>query len=393
MSRPSLSWWFVVAIVLYACNLRMPITAVGPVIPLMQQDLHLSASTLGLLLTLPLLAFALVSPLAPKLHQRMGLQTALALGLVLIILGFVLRFVFGNMGLFAGTLLLGVGISLGNVLLPSLIKQYFGQHIALMTSVYAFTMGVAAATGSMSVLPISQWLHGNWSLALLVLIVFPIVSLLLWLPYCRKSAKPAHPTASKQQAIKPIWKHALAWQVTAFMGINSMIYYSIITWLPSILQHAAYTPLQAGQIHGYLQLAGALPGFLLVPLIKRCADQRLPACLVSSLMFLGLLGLMLWPQWAIVWAVCIGFGSGGTILLGLMFMGLRTHTPFQAASLSAMAQSIGYLLAAITPPLFGWWQQQQQHWHGVLLTLCVAAILVFISAFGCGRQIKIPNDV
>ena len=378
-------------ILLIASNLRLPITSIGPVMQDIGLSYHLGSSALGLLTTLPLLAFALISPLAPLLSQRIGLKRSLGLSLLLIIIGFTGRLLPVLPMLYVGTALLGAGIAIGNVLLPSLVKQRFPERIALITSVYAFTMGVAAAAGSALVIPLMQTLTWSWALALFAFVVLAIISLLVWLPQLK-----AEPVASKHAAqqnthVTPaLWKHGLAWQVTAFLGVNSLIYYSIITWLPSMLQAAGYSASAAGSIHGLLQLFSALPGFVIVPLMARFEDQVIPAALVCVCMLLGLLGLNFWPQAASVWAAMIGFGSGGAIILGLMFMGLRTQTPARAAALSGMAQCLGYLLAALAPPLLGLLQQAQQHWHGVLWILSAAAIVVLINGLLSGRKRYLP---
>ena len=378
-------------ILLIASNLRLPITSIGPVMQDIGSSWHLGSSALGLLTTLPLLAFALISPLAPLLSQRIGLKRSLGLSLVLIIIGFTGRLLPVLPMLYVGTALLGAGIAIGNVLLPSLVKQRFPERIALITSVYAFTMGVAAAAGSALVIPLMQTLAWSWAQALFAFVGLTILSLLVWLPQLK--AEPAATKHAAQQTTNVTtaqWKHCLAWQVTAFLGVNSLIYYSIITWLPSMLQAAGYSASAAGSIHGLLQLFSALPGLVIVPLMAKFEDQVIPTALVCVCMLLGLLGLNLWPQAASVWAAMIGFGSGGAIILGLMFMGLRTRTPARAAALSGMAQCLGYLLAALAPPLLGLLQQAQQHWHGVLWILSAAAIIVLINGLLSGRKRCLP---
>ena len=383
--------WLLFGVLLLASNLRLPITSIGPVIQNIGADWQLGSSALGLLTTLPLLAFALISPLTPPLAQRFGLNRTLAGCLVLIILGFTGRLLPSLPMLYIGTALIGAGIAIGNVLLPSLVKVHFPEKIALITSVYAFTMGLAAAAGSALVIPLMQVFAWTWAQALFAFVGLTIVSLLVWLPQLKQQA--VH-TAVTNQTVKPtekpVWRYGLAWEVAAFLGMNSLIFYSIITWLPSMLQAAGYSASAAGSIHGLLQLFSALPGFVIVPLMARFQDQVIPATLVGLCTLLGLLGLNLWPEAAHVWAAMIGFGSGGTIILGLMFVGLRTHTPERAAALSGMAQCLGYLLAAVAPPLLGLLQQAQHHWHSVLWILSAAAIIVLINGLLSGRNRYIP---
>ena len=383
--------WLLFGVLLLASNLRLPITSIGPVIQNIGADWQLGSSALGLLTTLPLLAFALISPLAPPLAHRFGLNRTLAGCLVLIILGFTGRLLPSLPMLYIGTALIGAGIAIGNVLLPSLVKVHFPEKIALITSVYAFTMGLAAAAGSALVIPLMQVFAWTWAQALFAFVGLAIVSLLVWLPQLKQQdVQTAVTNQTAKPADKAVWRYGLAWEVAAFLGMNSLIFYSIITWLPSILQAAGYSASAAGSIHGLLQLFSALPGFVIVPLMARFQDQVIPATLVGLCTLLGLLGLNLWPEAAQVWAAMIGFGTGGTIILGLMFVVLRTHTAERAAALSGMAQSLGYLLAAVAPPLLGLLQQAQHHWHSVLWILSAAAIIVLINGLLSGRNRHIP---
>ena len=383
--------WLLLGVLLLASNLRLPITSIGPVIQNIGADWQLGSSALGLLTTLPLLAFALISPLAPPLAHRFGLNRTLAGCLVLIILGFTGRLLPSLPMLYIGTALIGAGIAIGNVLLPSLVKVHFPEKIALITSVYAFTMGLAAAAGSALVIPLMQVFAWTWAQALFAFVGLAIVSLLVWLPQLKQQdVQTAVTNQTAKPADKAVWRYGLAWEVAAFLGMNSLIFYSIITWLPSILQAAGYSASAAGSIHGLLQLFSALPGFVIVPLMARFQDQVIPATLVGLCTLLGLLGLNLWPEAAQVWAAMIGFGTGGTIILGLMFVVLRTHTAERAAALSGMAQSLGYLLAAVAPPLLGLLQQAQHHWHSVLWILSAAAIIVLINGLLSGRNRYIP---
>ena len=383
--------WLLFGVLLLASNLRLPITSIGPVIQNIGADWQLGSSALGLLTTLPLLAFALISPLAPPLAHRFGLNRTLAGCLMLIILGFTGRLLPSLPMLYIGTALIGAGIAIGNVLLPSLVKVHFPEKIALITSVYAFTMGLAAAAGSALVIPLMQVFAWTWAQALFAFVGLTIVSLLVWLPQLKQQdVQTAVTNQTAKPADKAVWRYGLAWEVAAFLGMNSLIFYSIITWLPSILQAAGYSASAAGSIHGLLQLFSALPGFVIVPLMARFQDQVIPATLVGLCTLLGLLGLNLWPEAAQVWAAMIGFGTGGTIILGLMFVVLRTHTAERAAALSGMAQSLGYLLAAVAPPLLGLLQQAQHHWHSVLWILSAAAIIVLINGLLSGRNRHIP---
>lgn len=161
-----------------------------------------------MLTTLPLLAFGTVSPLAAGVGRRLGIERSLLVALVLICLGIGLRSLPSTALLFGGTAIIGCGIALGNVLLPGLIKRDFSQHVAVMTGAYSITMGGAAALGSAMVVPLALAGFG-WHGALLMLMVFPLLALLVWLPQTRKTAT-APLTGSGAMHNRGIWRSALA---------------------------------------------------------------------------------------------------------------------------------------------------------------------------------------
>jgi CP family cyanate transporter-like MFS transporter len=371
--------WLVAGILLIAANLRAPVTAVGPVMELLQQTFALSAGAAGLMLTLPLLCFALISPPAARLARSLGLERALLLALLLIAAGIVLRSTGSMAALLVGTCIIGCGIAGGNVLLPSLLKRDFPDQLTRMTAIYALTMGGASALGSVCAVPLAGAL--GWSWALSTFIVLPLVAILVWLPQLRRAT---HPAAMPARAAS-MWRQPLAWQVTFFLGTNSLVYYVVTAWLPSILAANGHSAVEAGNLHGLMQLASALPGLLLIPLGGRIRDHRPVAASMLAATVLSLLGLIVWPQASIVWVPLFGFGTGAVLILGLAFVGTRVSTPPQAAALSAMAQSVGYLLAAAGPILMGRLHDASGHWT-VVLALCAAgAVLMGVLGWLAGK--------
>lgn len=377
----------IAGILFIASTLRVTFTGAAPLLDAIRADYGLSTAQTGMLTTLPLLAFGLVSPLAAGVGRRLGIERSLLVALVLICLGIGLRSLPSTALLFGGTAIIGCGIALGNVLLPGLIKRDFSQHVARMTGAYSITMGGAAALGSAMVVPLALAGFG-WHGALLMLMVFPLLALLVWLPQTRKTAT-APLTGSGAMHNRGIWRSALAWQVTLFLGINSLVYYVIIGWLPAILQSLGYSEAQAGSLHGLLQLATAAPGLAIPLILHRLKDQRAIAIIVALMCAISACGLWFWPGQAVVWTLIFGFGSGATMILGLTFIGLRANSAHQAAALSGMAQTIGYLLAACGPPLMGKIHDVNGDWQIPLLA--VALISVVMALFGAlaGRDREI----
>jgi CP family cyanate transporter-like MFS transporter len=336
-----------------------------------------------------LLAFALVSPLAAGVARRWGIERSLFAAMLLICAGIAIRSLPSPLFLFAGTTVIGCGIALGNVLLPGLIKRDFSQHVAKLTGAYSLTMGAAAAIGSAIVVPLA--LNGfGWRGALMMLIVFPLLALFIWLPQYRHTA---HATISNSRALhsRAIWRSSLAWQVTLFLGINSLVYYVIIGWLPAILISHGYSEAQAGSLHGLLQLATAIPGLLIPLILFKFKDQRAIAALVSMMCAIAAAGFWLLPNQAVLWTILFGFGSGATMILGLTFIGLRANSAHQAAALSGMAQSVGYLLAACGPPLMGKIHDLNGSWQIPLTAVALLATLMAVFGLYAGRNREITT--
>lgn len=377
----------IAGILMIATTLRVTFTGAAPLLEAIRTDYGLTTAQTGLLTTLPLLAFALVSPLAASIARRIGMERSLFIAMLLICAGIAVRSLPSAAWLFIGTAIIGCGIALGNVLLPGLIKRDFSQHVARLTGAYSLTMGAAAALGSALVVPLALSGFG-WRGALLSLMVFPLLAFLVWLPQWRNTAH-ANVTTSRSLHARGIWRSPLAWQVTLFLGINSLIYYVIIGWLPAILISHGYSEAQAGSLHGLLQLATASPGLLIPLVLHRFHDQRSIAALVSLMCAVGAAGFWFMPDQAVLWTLLFGFGSGATMILGLTFIGLRASSAHQAAALSGMAQSVGYLLAACGPPLMGRIHDAQGSWQIPLLAVAVLAVMMAVFGLYAGRNREI----
>lgn len=218
--------------------------------------------------------------------------------------------------------------------------------------------------------------------------VFSSAGSFLWLPQWR-SQQHANLSTSRALHTRGIWRSPLARQVTLFLGINSLIYYVIIGWLPAILISHGYSEAQAGSLHGLLQLATAAPGLLIPLFLHHVKDQRGIAAFVALMCAVGAVGLCFMPAHAITRTLLFGFGSGATMILGLTFIGLRASSAHQAAALSGMAQSVGYLLAACGPPLMGKIHDANGDWSVPLMGVAILSLLMAIFGLCAGRDKEI----
>jgi len=382
--------WIIAGILLFSANLRGLFTAVGPLLGTLQDAFGMGASEAGLLIALPLVVFCLVSPLAPRLARGLGLERALFLALGVMAVGIIVR-AFGPLwALYLGTAVLGAGIAIGNTLLPSLLKRDFPDQLTKLTAVYAITMGIGSAVASAVVVPLSDAV--GWRLSLGAFVILPLASALLWLPQLGRHSDIVRQTTPQAAESVKVWRSPLAWQVTLFFGVNSAVYYAIATWLPSILADAGFTQAMAGTLHGVMQLATALPGLFLAPLVQRTRDQRGIAAALVSLGLVSIVGLCLLPGWAVLWVSGFGFGVGGAFILALAFLGLRTRSADQTARLSGMTQSVGYVLSASAPVLFGALHDKTGSWAPVLAICALLCGLLIILGPAAGRDRSLDEN-
>ncbi|MGN6359551.1 MAG: CynX/NimT family MFS transporter [Thermomicrobiales bacterium] len=379
-------------IILIALNLRSAITGVGPLIGTIRADTGISNTVAGLLTSLPLLAFGFGSTLMPLLARRLGIEWTLFGSLVVLIAGILLRSAPSIVALFVGTAVLGLAITVGNVLLPSLIKRDFPGHIGLMTGAYTCSMGVLAAVASGVSVPLSRLAWLGWRGALGCWAVLVLVAVVAWLPQLR-SQRPSAAPLPPREAHSRLWRSPLAWQVTLFMGLQSFLFYVIIAWLPTIVRERGVSASQAGWLLFLMQIV-SLPASLVVPMLAgRLPDQRGYTAAAVLFTAAGLAGILLAGTVALLlWVALLGLGLGASISLALMFMGLRTRDAHQAAELSGMAQSIGYLLAATGPIFVGFLHDLTHSWTLPLALLCLVACALLVAGLGASRAAHVSRE-
>ncbi|HEY9577699.1 MAG TPA: MFS transporter [Pseudobacillus sp.] len=375
----------VAGIMVIGANLRAPLTSVGPLVPAIRDSLGITNAIAGTITTLPLLAFAFLSPFAPKISRRFGIELTLFAALIALTVGIVLRSSGGIAALFAGTVLLGLAIALGNVLLPGFIKQHFAKRLGVMTGLYSVSMNLCGAIASGLSVPLASGAGFGWSGALGVWGGLALIAIFFWLPQLRRKKQTAVPGGSRPGS--RLWHSRLAWQVTLFMGLQSLIFYVVITWLPDILQQKGMDASSAGWMLSIMQFS-VLPFTFIVPVLAgRQEKQRGMAAATAALFAIGLAGVLfdsgvLLPFWIIL----IGIGAGSAFSLAMMFFSLRTESTQEAAELSGMAQSFGYLLASIGPVLFGGLHDLTGSWTIPLAMLIAASILIFVIGLSVGKK-------
>jgi CP family cyanate transporter-like MFS transporter len=373
-------------IVLLAANLRPALTGVPPLIGQIRADTGISNGVAGLLTTLPLLAFGLLSPIAPRVARRFGMERVLLASLLVLAAGILLRWAGAVAALFLGTVVLGAAIAVANVLLPSLVKREFPGHAGLMTSVYSTSLGISAALAAGVSVPLAQLAGIGWRGALAVWAIPALLACVAWLPQRGRIDRPADPSARSSPGVRDLWRSPLAWQVTLFMGLQSLAYYVTLTWLPEILQAEGMGVARAGWMLGLSQ-AVAIVTMFLAPMFAERTSQRGVVVVAVGMSGVGALGLLVAGSTAsTLWVVLLGLGQGASFSLALTFFALRAPDHGHAAALSGMAQSVGYLLAAGGPFLFGVLRDVTGAWKVPLALLLTVTICLLIAGIGAARD-------
>ncbi len=340
-------------IVLISLNLRPAITGVGPLIGEIRLDTGLSNSVIGLLTTLPVLAFGFFSVLTPLFTRRWGTEGTMAFALFILSAGILLRVIPLNSALFLGTAILGVGIALGNVMLPGIVKKQFPQRAGWLTGVYTAMLGVGATVASGISVPLSEGAGFGWRWALGVWAILSIFAFIAWLPQMKVNM-PVVNRKSFKEALTHLGRSKLAWMVAVFVGLQSLTFYTLTTWLPEILIDRGMSSSNAGWMLALKQGVGVLGSFIFPGWAAKMDRQRFLVVLIVAFELIGLIGLMFAPiSWVVVWVSILGFCLGGSFGLALLFIILRSRDTESANELSGMSQSIGYTIGATGPILFG----------------------------------------
>ncbi|MYT32377.1 MULTISPECIES: MFS transporter [unclassified Streptomyces] len=382
-------------IVLAAVNMRAALAGVSPLLNEMAHHFHLAATASSLVTTIPLVFMGLGSLIAPRVARRWGTEAALCGALVALCGGIVLRIAPPVAALFAGCAVVGASIALLNVLMPGLIKRDFPERAAGMTALYSTAMILGTTLSAASAVPLENAL-GSWQGSLVSWSLLAAVAALVWFPQAVIARRGTHHSAAAATPAQgtghgpKLTRSPLAWQVTLFMGSQSLIAYVIIAWMPTIFTDHGMGKSEAGLVFAFSTLVQMVGSFVVPTLAGRMRRQRLLGVAVSALMACGVTGLLVAPvAGAWLWAAVLGVGQGGALGLALTMMVLRSGDAHTAARLSGMSQTGGYLLAAVGPLALGAVHQATAGWTVPLVLLLVVCAGLAVLALGAGRDRRI----
>lgn len=389
--KPSTPVWrhvlLISGLLLISVNLRPAITGLAPLAERMRAD-GVSVALIGLQTTLPLVMFGLAGFFAGAIGNRFGFARVLGAALLILAAGCFLRTGFRTdtvFGPLVGSLLIGSGIALGNVLLPGIVKSRYPEHLGVMTSLYSTAMNLGGTFGIALAVPLATSLPGGWTASLSAWGYAALLPLLPWLPQLLQK-----PTVRRQHrpfsGIIRLLKNARAWQVTAQMGIQSLLFYSCVAWLPTILRLRGMTESESYGWPTAMQICGSAASLVIPTLAGRARSQSLwtAACAVMSV--LGICGILWLPApWVGASTIALGLGLNASFSMVLLIITLRSEDAEAAGNLSSMAQSFGYLVAAPFPWLIGSLSEVTGSWFAAYGFLLVPALAVVVAGSLAGR--------
>ena len=394
-------------VVLVSINLRPAAASIGPVLDRIQSDTGLSSGWAGALATLPVLCFGLLAPLAPPLARRLGVHTAIAVALLVLVSGMLLRLVPGDVFLFLGTALAGAAIATGNVLMPVIVRRDFPNRTGSAMSLYTTCLiGFAALAAGLTV-PLADALGGGWRPGLGIWAIPAAIAALAWLPaIVHRGAGAgagagggggggggggaATPERPRVPNVRALLRQPLAWQVTLFFAVQSGGFYSTLAWLPDIFRSHGASDSRAGFLLSLSILVGLVTSTTLPLIATRLRDQRALVVVCSTVWAAGLIGILVAPMSApYLWVILLGLGQNSIFPLALMLIVLRGGNVATTEGLSTLAQSVGYMLAAVFPLAVGALHGAAGSWTPALILLLALLVpqLGFGLAAGRNRQL------
>ncbi|WP_159103222.1 MFS transporter [Tsukamurella sp. 1534] len=383
----------VAAVALLAVNLRLVFGSSSAVATEIREAYRLGAVDAALLTTGPVVCLGLFGPLALRAARRRPTASVLTACLLVIAAGTAVRGIDSWPVLLGGTLLAGAWIAVANVLGPVFVREFFPDRIGMMTGLFTALVSASAGVASGATAPIAESVLPGWRATLAAWAAPTVLAVAVFANVTTRRRGAQRSSPERSPAGTGMLRSPTAWALTGFMGIQSLLAYSLIAWLPTLYRDRGLAAAEAGAVLTVLSVASIVTALTVPVIAARCSGQRLLAAAVVALSTVGLAGVLTaGPHTAAAWAVLLGLGQGGQLSLALTLVNLRAPTTDAAAGLSTMVQSIGYLVAATGPLLTGAVHAATGGWTAPVLVLL--ALMAPLTACGliAGRAGTRPGD-
>ena len=363
--------------------LRTPITSVGAIIGPLKKLLEINNTIAGLITTIPLIAFAIFSPLVAKISNKIGLEKTLYLAAIVTSIGLLLRFYINTSVFFVTTFIIGVGITVGNVLLPGLTKKYFPENLGVMTGFYAVVMNISASIAAGISYPILNTNIGgekfSAGLAVNIWLIISLINIIIYSVIIKNNK--VEKIDNKKIGSKGYLKSLKMWSVMLSMGLQSALFYCSVSWFAEIMISKGFTPSEAGLLLSISQFA-QFPSTFLVPVLAEKIKNRLIIPIFITMGYIvSLIGMIhIHGNFSlmIIYIVLFALAGGGSFSYVMYLFSAKSKNEEEAADVSGLAQAGGYWLAAIFPPLLGY-IRDILNWDVAIYILIATASLLFIT--------------
>ncbi len=377
------------ALIFVAANLRITIAALPPVLSQVQRQTGLSSAGGGLLNAMPVFCFGLFAFAAPRLLRRFGMGWLLLFTMAAVAVGSAIRIAPPLAALFGGTILIGAGVGIGNVLVPGVIKRDFGTRSVSMLGFYALALCIGGAVSAGLTVPLQHLTGLGWREVVGFWGVFALLALALWLPYARRENRIA--PAQQPEPIRGLWRDSTAWAVTLFMGLQSFGFYALLTWLPTLFENQGASSATAGWLLSFSMFPSTFAALVTPGLRQHLSRPVVMVFLVVVAYVIALVGLISDPLFAggYLWMTLMGLAQGASLAIALGYIVARSRDTHQAAALSTMSQGVGYLIAGAGPLILG-------AVHGITGTWTVPLIILIVimaPLLACGIYAGRPGHV
>lgn len=390
-------WIILLAIILLGSILRTPITGIGSIIGIVKDILNINNTLAGLITTIPLVAFAVISPLASKFSNKYGLEKTLFYSTIIITLGLLFRFYINVYVLFITTFIIGVGIALGNVLLPAVVKKYYPTKLGVMTGFFSVIMTVTASISAAVSYPIaSSNIFGetfSLALSLNIWIIVALCCIVVYFYIAKNNNKVLGDKGNNSKKTN-IFRSPKLYTVTISMGLQSALYYSSVSWFGQIMVDKGFSNAEAGLLLSISQFA-QFPATFLMPILADKIKNKLiiPVFIVLSY-FISLVGLLYVNNNMFIMVIIMilfALAGGGSFSYVMYLFSVKTRNSVEASQVSGVAQSGGYILAAIFPPLLGYIKDISS-WNSAMYILLITVGILFFAMIHCSREGNIIED-
>lgn len=390
MTKKKSSILILLGVVFLGLILRTPITAVGAIVGPLKSILDINNTVAGFITTIPLIAFAIFSPMVAKLSNKVGLEKTILLAAVIITVGLGFRFYINTYVFFLMTFIVGVGITVGNVLLPGLVKKYYPEKLGVMTGFYAVVMNVGAAVAAGISYPLLSTNIGgekfSTGLAVNIWIVIAIINIFIYTAMSKNNV--VSDVKDTHEKVHGYFKHSKMWTIMLSMGLQSALFYCSVSWFAEIMISKDFSPETAGLLLSISQFA-QFPSTFIVPILADKLHNKLIIPTVITIGYIVSLVGMLYTSGNFVlmltFIVIFALAGGGSFSYVMYLFSAKSRNESEASDISGLAQSGGYLLAAIFPPLLGYIRDISD-WNKALYVLIATSVVLLVTLIHCSSK-------